>query len=508
MKTSRWIAAWCIASLALFAFSFPAVAGDRPELTDELVAQIQRETVPMPFPDISRAVLTDEPTRMVYKYNRAERPPLTEAYGEELFPPPAQSPKSGGPTRITNTEQFPYSSVVHLYMRYGDGYAGCSGAFIHGTSTVLTAGHCIYNHDMGGYPDDIIVMPAQDGNDMPFGQKYAYNWATNNRWISYQDYRSDYAVIVVSPFGGTGYMDSAYSTSNSWYATREFQTAGYPGDYGYNGEEMWWEESDVDELDSSMLRVDYHFGDDYPYYCIPGQSGSAIYLNEGGTWSITAVLTLGSCHGVRVDDEIDAFVRNFDCPGCLIDDTCYEDGDLNPNTVCRICDPDLDDSGWSPNNGRSCNDGEFCNGDDTCQGGTCSVHEGDPCDADETCKETTDQCLPGDTTDDDDDDDDTDGDDNDEPFCEDTVALVYNQCGIKFAIDGKRVLADLVYQWCLDGNTQWDWNCLDECKQHDKVDDCQSLGNCLESLCDVELYGSDSGGDDDDDDNSFLWGCG
>ncbi|MCZ7585072.1 MAG: trypsin-like serine protease [Deltaproteobacteria bacterium] len=480
-------------------------------MTIEEMRELTRSIEPVPFPDISRAKASDEPVRLIYKYDPRTRP-INPAWNEIPWEPVLAEPPAtlaGGPSRITATESYPYSSAVLLYMDWGSGYGGCSGMFIHNTHTILTAGHCVYNHDEGGLADEIIVVPAKDGSEEPFGYKFAYNFATNSGWANYEDYTQDWAVISVEPFGagGTGFLDSIYDGSSSWYYAREFDTAGYPGEYPYPGDQMWWEQDGVLDVSTAMIEMDYNFGS-YPYYCIPGQSGSGVYLNQGGgNYAVTAVLTLASCHCVRLNATIDNFLMNFDdCDGCLIGGTCYDDGDVNSSNPCQKCDPDLAYSAWSPRNGVPCNDGLWCNGDDHCNGGSCSQHEGDPCPAGEFCVESADECseepVDDDADDDGDDDDDFTDDDDVGPDgidCSDLLTILYTECGFAIVDSDGPLEGDTAYELCKEGTGPWE--CVDACRHHEAVDDCDSFQACLDERCGVTVKstGTDDDGDDDDD---------
>ena len=124
---------------------------------------------------------------------------------------------------------------------------------------------------------------------------------------------------------------------------------------------------------------------------------------------------------------------------CVIDDVCYNDGDLNPANNCEICDPAATAIAWSSNEGETCDDGLWCTENDQCTAGACDGaprdcddgafctgvescndgtdacdSSGDPCDADESCNEDTDACdASGDDDDDDSADDDDAADDDD-----------------------------------------------------------------------------------------------
>jgi hypothetical protein len=87
------------------------------------------------------------------------------------------------------------------------------------------------------------------------------------------------------------------------------------------------------------------------------------------------------------------------CAGCLIDEICYDDGELHPLNLCLACDPDRAPSGWSENDSAPCDDGLFCNGADSCLDSACAVHAGAACPDDgvycngvESCDELADAC--------------------------------------------------------------------------------------------------------------------
>lgn len=88
------------------------------------------------------------------------------------------------------------------------------------------------------------------------------------------------------------------------------------------------------------------------------------------------------------------------CTGCVIESVCYGDGQVNPDNLCEICDPEVADDAWTPNDGAPCNDDVLCNGVDTCAAGACSQHSGDPCVDDrffcnglESCDLDADRCV-------------------------------------------------------------------------------------------------------------------
>lgn len=175
-------------------------------------------------------------------------------------------------------------------------------------------------------------------------------------------------------------------------------------------------DEDGRELWSSSSAGDYF--NEYPVSDIAGEGEGNIYVS-----------------GYLSSSEI--FLVSYICSGgCLINNQCFRAGDLDPNNICRHCDPTLSNIDWSDNDGANCDDGLFCTGIDSCLAGNCNTHAGTPCpddalfctgteycnEQDEACGQTGDPCVPpevcSEVLDDcllaDDDDDDNDNDDNDD----------------------------------------------------------------------------------------------
>lgn len=76
---------------------------------------------------------------------------------------------------------------------------------------------------------------------------------------------------------------------------------------------------------------------------------------------------------------------------CDIDDTCWDNGDANPDNPCEACLVVVARDAWSPDDAASCDDGDACTRDDACMDGAC-VGTVDPCDDGDPC--TTGSCDP------------------------------------------------------------------------------------------------------------------
>lgn len=139
--------------------------------------------------------------------------------------------------RIQNTNLFPYSAVVELQIttQTNKRYT-CSGSIINESGKnhhVLTAGHCAYLHDEGGWAKSITVVPAADENVKPFYEAESTNVHTYTEWIQNEEPKFDFALLTLDRSVGnyTGAFGYGYKgEENSIYSDGSTHVAGYPGD--------------------------------------------------------------------------------------------------------------------------------------------------------------------------------------------------------------------------------------------------------------------------------------
>jgi len=115
--------------------------------------------------------------------------------------------------RKTPTTSYPWRTIVKLLITAADGsHWGCSGGMVGSSSGhgfhVLTAGHCVYMHDHGGWVGSIKVIPALDESYMPFSYAWATMFRTYTGWTQYQMVEHDFAVLTLDRNIGdyTGWM--------------------------------------------------------------------------------------------------------------------------------------------------------------------------------------------------------------------------------------------------------------------------------------------------------------
>ncbi|MHA1821179.1 MAG: CARDB domain-containing protein [Promethearchaeota archaeon] len=198
-------------------------------------------------------------------------------------------------TKITDTTEFPYRTVVKLYMTFGgNNYIG-SGAMIDGKH-VLTAGHCVYDSEHG-WAESITIVPAKNGPTQPFGSASWTRLRTLRGWVNDQSSEYDLAVITLDKDYGTsiGWMGRITRDPDSSLYSGTIHTAGYPGDLD-SGEYMYYCSSQNGWADENN-----HF---FYLDVMGGQSGSptwTIYNSDPYILSVVAYSSTYYNFGTRLN---------------------------------------------------------------------------------------------------------------------------------------------------------------------------------------------------------------
>ncbi len=112
--------------------------------------------------------------------------------------------------------------------------------------------------------------------------------------------------------------------------------------------------------------------------CLNGVCGGTTYTcNDSRSCTTDTCLGDGQC----------TFTVNTNY--CLIDSYCRPQGQTNPLNMCQVCNHEMLDSGWSPNEGAPCNDQLSNTKNDICVGTTC---QGTPYDCSDNLDCTEDIC--------------------------------------------------------------------------------------------------------------------
>lgn len=143
---------------------------------------------------------------------------------------------------------FPGRTNGKVYMTIGATNYVCSGTAVASAneSTVLTAGHCVWD-DKAGFASNFMFVPAKSGSSTPYGVWTARAAApalyTTSQWAetSGNNFSFDLGAAVVSTNSGATLTDSVGGRSVTFGGARSqsYTLYGYPASGKYSGQYLY-----------------------------------------------------------------------------------------------------------------------------------------------------------------------------------------------------------------------------------------------------------------------------
>jgi V8-like Glu-specific endopeptidase len=172
--------------------------------------------------------------------------------------------------RVHETAMYPWRTIcqLHIFSRTGDEFIGTG--WLIGPRTIVTAGHCLYLPELGGWADRIVVTPARNGNDRPFSSVSTTKFHSVRGWTVDGRREHDYGVIwlpedqALPEIGTFGY--SIFETPK--LVGGYVNLAGYPADKD-DGTTLWWSARRSLSVDRDVLHYDADTA--------AGQSGAPVW---------------------------------------------------------------------------------------------------------------------------------------------------------------------------------------------------------------------------------------
>ena len=200
---------------------------------------------------------------------------VDKLHAETIFPPDDRQ-------IITNTDEYPWSSICKLYITADDDTKWIGSGAIIDEFHVLTCGHNVYLHDNGGWAKSVEVIPGMDGSYEPFGSAMVTNMRSYTGWTQDEMEEHDWAVLTIDTNMGynTGWLGLQTENPSHSIYTGTLHTAGYPGDLDY-GERMYYTTDIGDSADE--------YNHWYWLDSAPGQSGSPVWTDDGSNRYIVSI---------------------------------------------------------------------------------------------------------------------------------------------------------------------------------------------------------------------------
>lgn len=127
--------------------------------------------------------------------------------------------------KVIDTSVMPYKAICKLYMQSASGRNYVGTGWLTHSNKLYTAGHCVYDHDEGGWMKSIIIVPGKSGNSEPFGRYTAVSMLATNGWINNKSERYDMGAIKLSSnLSHNNYLTPSLADANSAVV------CGYPAD--------------------------------------------------------------------------------------------------------------------------------------------------------------------------------------------------------------------------------------------------------------------------------------
>ncbi|HUE72726.1 MAG TPA: trypsin-like peptidase domain-containing protein [Pirellulaceae bacterium] len=210
-----------------------------------------------------------------------------------------------GRVQITDTENYPWRAICSLRISARDGSSWIGTGWFIAKRVIITAGHCVYIHDRGGWVRSVEVIPGRDASEFPYGSRKSTRFRSTAGWVNGKKPPFDYGAILLSenqefdPYPG----NLLYSVlSNSELTGQRVNVAGYPGDKPTGT--MWWHHDKISSIDATTIS--------YLTDTAGGQSGAAAFLKNGDERIAVGIHNYGASTGNSATRIANSVVANFD----------------------------------------------------------------------------------------------------------------------------------------------------------------------------------------------------
>ncbi len=189
--------------------------------------------------------------------------------------------------RVHDTTSYPFGCICFLSIRARNGAHFVGTGWLADDRTVITAGHCVYLHQEGGWAAAIDVFPGRNGTDVPYRATATRAWTTRG-WRESRSEPADYGAVrldrSIDDVGTLGYAAEPDEALRNAICN----VVGYPAD---KHKQMWGHARALLEARPETLVYDV---DTYG-----GNSGGPVILVRDGEPVVIGIHNYGDYAGNR-----------------------------------------------------------------------------------------------------------------------------------------------------------------------------------------------------------------
>jgi glutamyl endopeptidase len=206
--------------------------------------------------------------------------------------------------RINPTTAYPWRAICALKITAKDGSKWIGTGWLISPRTVITAGHCVYMHDHGGWAKSIEVIPALNDGIRPYQSGSSSNLKSTTGWVQSKNRDNDYGAIILPanyrPGATAGYFGYGVK-DDSYLMSSVLNISGYPGDKG--GNQQWFMALKPKSVSSRVITYDID--------TMGGQSGAPVWVKVGEARMCVGIHTNGHTSGNSATRIVSAVYNNL-----------------------------------------------------------------------------------------------------------------------------------------------------------------------------------------------------
>lgn len=202
--------------------------------------------------------------------------------------------------RVGNTTVYPWRAICGLKITAANGQRFIGTGWLIAPRTVITAGHCVFMHNEGGWARSIEVVPGLNDAARPYGSASSGALRSVTGWTQSRNREFDYGAIILPGNARLGDRTGWFGLAvrdDAFLRAASLNLSGYPGDKG--GNQQWFMAQWAKRVSGRVITYDID--------TMGGQSGSPVWILQNGQRYGVGVHTNGASSGnsaTRINTDV------------------------------------------------------------------------------------------------------------------------------------------------------------------------------------------------------------